>query len=175
MKNRNLHPHPWHDFDNVPPDFEKKRGQIESMAKDLAAGDHNARHLCRLALEDGPWHMNECNTAIMSALREVIHTLQRQTGKKIQPYNGPVVEIDLHLPPHLSGRRGRSYAKIPLPVRFLKELFRTEESFNYAIEVFSEGPHHESANNALFLLLLEALYDIINNNVEKENGDGVKA
>ncbi len=165
--------HDWRDPDNAPAEVEAMRRSVETFANSFVKDDKKARHLCRLALEDGPWHRYETNTAIASILIEVLEIVERNTGRKFRMYDGPVEEVELHLPPHLAGRRGRSYAVIELPVRLLHAVFKSQEAYDYILEALSEGPHHDVANNAILVMLVEAIYAMIRENrTEEKASDG---
>jgi hypothetical protein len=153
--------HDWRDVDNAPAEVEALRRNVETFANCFVKDDKKARHLCRLALEDGPWHRYETNTAIASILIEVLEVVERKAGRKFRTYDGPVEEVELHLPPHLAGHRGRSYAVIELPVRLLHAVFKSQEAYDYALEALSEGPHHDVAGNAILVMLIEAIYAVI--------------
>lgn len=147
------HPHEWED---LPEELEHMREEIEDVLARSLGDAKKARRICRLALDDGPWHRYVTNIAFAGAILELLRAADRPDPEQHE-HIGKVEEVELHLPPHLAGRRGRSYARLDLPARLLSKAFKSREAYSYAVDAMSEGPHNELASNVLLMTLIELL------------------
>jgi len=149
------HPNEWED---LPEELEHMREEIELVVARSLGDPKKARRICRLALDDGPWHRYVTNIAVAGAILELLG-VARCPDPEQHGHIGAVEEVELHLPPHLAGRRGRSYARLDLPARLLSKAFKSRAAYEYVVDAMSEGPHHELASNVLLMTLVESLLD----------------
>jgi len=162
-------PHEWHSMVDTPEAVEVKREEVEAAVSVLLEGDSNhAGRICRLALNHGPWERYETNTALSAALLAAVIP----NSDSLPEYSGPYEEVELHLPPHLGGHRGKSFARLKMPTRLLRDAFGSDEAVEYVVDALSEGPHHDVAGNIMLLSLIEAMADLIRaNTTSQEEND----
>ncbi len=68
--------------------------------KELIGNGQDFAYAYRLACEEGPWHHASSNSVLLNALLKGIRELADQLGISIAPYDGEVVEVLMHRPPH---------------------------------------------------------------------------
>lgn len=126
--------------------------------KDLIGNGRDFAFAYRLACEEGPWHHAYANSILLNALLKGSREIADQLGIPIVPYDGEVVEVPMHRPPHNHHLSGNGVYPVDLPVGLILTLADGDEKrAEEMIEALTEGaPHHVMAN-ILIMHMAEAL------------------
>ena len=129
--------------------------------KELIGNGRDFAFAHRLACEEGPWHHAYANTILLNGLLKGIREISNESGTPIVPYDGEVVEVPMHHPPHHRHLSGNGVYPVDLPVRLILSLADGDEQrAEEMIAALSEGaPHHVMAN-IMMMHLAEALMSL---------------
>jgi hypothetical protein len=139
MKKKLWHkPHPLE-----PPPEESFNGM-----KELIGNGRDFPFAYRLACEEGPWHHAYANTILLNALLKGIREIANQLEFSLSPYDGEVVEVPMHRPPHQQRLSGNGVYPVDLPVNLILSLAEGDaQRAEEMIDALAEGaPHHVMAN-----------------------------
>jgi hypothetical protein len=115
----------------------------------------------RLAFEEGPWHHAYASSIFFKAFMNGIREIADQVGVMIVPYEGEVVEVPMHRPPHHHHLTGNGLYPVDLPVGLLLNLAEgDDERVEEMAKALTDGaPHHVMAN-ILMMHMAEAIMAI---------------
>lgn len=130
--------------------------------KELIGNGRDFSFAYRLACEEGPWHHAYANSILLNSLLKGIREIADQLGVSIVPYDGEVVEVPMHHPPHHRHLSGNGVYPVDLPVGLIIKLADGDEQrAEKMIEALTEGaPHHVMAN-ILTMHMAEALMALV--------------
>lgn len=128
---------------------------------------------CRLAFEEGPAHHAYSNFIVLSSLLKGLQGIADRLGVQIVPYDGEVVEVLMHRPPHQQHLSADNAYPVDLPVRLILDLAgRDEKIAEEMIEALSEGaPHHVIANIITMHIAEALLSSAVKCDEAKEGGE----
>jgi hypothetical protein len=141
--------------------------------KELIGNGRDFAFAYRLACEEGPWHHADANAILLNALLKGICEIANHMEIQISPYDGEVVEVPMHRPPHHRNLSGNGVYPMDLPVNLIVKLAdgddqRAEEM----IEALTEGPPHHVMANILTMHMAEALMGLTMKCKNASNAEG---
>jgi len=129
--------------------------------KELIGNGKDYSFASRLAFEEGPWHHAYSNTIHWTAFLKGIRAIANQFELPISPYDGEVVEVPMHHPPHHHHLSGNGVYPVDLPVNLILSLAEGDEQcVEEMIAALTEGPPHHIMANILMMHMAEALMSL---------------
>ncbi|MDH4318971.1 MAG: hypothetical protein OEV64_11310 [Desulfobulbaceae bacterium] len=126
--------------------------------KELIGNGRDFAFAYRLAFEEGPWHHADSSSILSKALLKGIREIANQLEIQISPYDGEVVEVPMHRPPHHRHLAGNGVYPVDLPVNLIVKLAEGDDQrAEEMIEALTEGPPHHVMANILTMHMAEAL------------------
>lgn len=135
-----------------------------SGIQDLLGNGRDLNFTCRLAFEEGPWHHAYANSILLSILLKGCREISDQLNVPMKAYQGEVVEVPMHRPPHLRHVSTGGVYPTDLPISVILELADGDEKrAEEMIEALTEGPPHHVMANIITVHVAEALMALARN------------
>ncbi len=129
-----------------------------SGIQDLLGNGRDLNFACRLAFEEGPWHHAYTNSILLRALLKGCREISARLNVPMKAYQGEVVEVPMHRPPHLHHISASGVYPTDLPISVILELADGDEKrAEEMIEALTEAPPHHVMANIIMVHVAEAL------------------
>ena len=132
--------------------------------QDLLCNSRDFPFTERLAFEEGPWHHPYTNFILLSGLLKGCREISDRLNVPMKAYQGEVVEVPMHRPPHLRHVSAGGVYPTDLPISVILDLADGDEKrAEEMIEALTEGPPHHVMANIITVHVAEALMALARN------------